>query len=75
MSNEQLFFGLSQALRKFPKETGKFAATAIVKCKESVRKKSELKIQVRILYIIVFPCFLFRQSTLSLLLQAKESYK
>lgn len=23
MSNEQLFFGLSQALRKFPKETGK----------------------------------------------------
>lgn len=23
MSNEQLFFGLSQGLRKFPKETGK----------------------------------------------------
>lgn len=23
MSNEQLFFGLSQVLRKFPKETGK----------------------------------------------------
>ena len=32
MSNEQLFFGLSQALRKFPKETGKFAATTIVVC-------------------------------------------
>lgn len=23
MSNEELFFGLSQVLRKFPKETGK----------------------------------------------------
>lgn len=23
MSNEQLFFGLSQVLRKFPKETGR----------------------------------------------------
>jgi len=27
MSNEQLFFGLSQVLRKFPKETGKFYIT------------------------------------------------
>lgn len=43
MSNEQLFFGLSQALRKFPKETGKSAATAMVKCKKR-EKKSERKI-------------------------------
>lgn len=33
MSNEQLFFGLSQALRKFPKETGMPAATK--ECKKN----------------------------------------
>lgn len=33
MSNEQLFFGLSQFLRKFPKETGK------QKLKEGISKE------------------------------------
>lgn len=38
MSNEQLFFGLSQVLRKFPKETGKLISDE----KEQLHNKKKI---------------------------------
>lgn len=73
MSNEQLFFGLSQVLRKFPKETGeqKVKRNLFDLKKKLLKKKVILMIDFWY-YIKIFPFIQIEYCVISALSQRKS---
>ena len=75
MSNEQLFFGLSQVLRKFPKETGeqkgKREIYSILK-KKIIKKKKVILMKDFWYYIQFLPFIQIEYCVISALSQRKS---